>query len=163
MAMTMTDSSPAGGELHTSAIVDCRAPDAWNPENHSTSGRGLAPISPVHILTTQTKSTNIRPKTRNRFIKVRLAVDEYRDVARRADSAGSNVSEYVRSQLAAVHETLDLRVQLNQLHGLIQTLSRPADGALSFEAVLILRELASGRDAQLMTRVRAQLARQGGV
>ena len=92
-----------------------------------------------------------------------MVADEHRDVARRADDAGLTISEYGRSQLSMVQETLDLRVQLAQLHGLLQASPKPSDGVLALEAVLILRELASGRDAQLMTRVRAQLARQGGV
>jgi len=153
----------AGGELHTDAIGDCGAPNPRPPGNHSTSGRGPDLISPVHKLTTPAKSTNVRPRTRSRFIKVRMAPDEYRDVARRADDAGLTMSEYVRSQLSTVHETLGLQIQLTQLHGLLQASSKPTDGLLTLEAVLILRELASGRDAQLMTRVRAQLARQGGV
>ena len=46
---------------------------------------------------------------RSKFIKVRVAPTEYAAIARRADEAGATMSEYVRNEVLAVHETLAIR------------------------------------------------------
>ncbi|WP_420998492.1 plasmid mobilization protein [Cupriavidus sp. 30B13] len=103
---------------------------------------------------------------RNKFIKVRVAPAEYAGIARHADAAGQTMSEYVREQVLAVHRTLDLQAELAALRGLVAAPARSTNDALALEAVLLLRELAAARDAQILGRVRAQLAQrtaqQGG-
>lgn len=95
---------------------------------------------------------------RNKFVKLRLSAAEHADVLKRADAQGLTMCEHIRQQLLAVHENLDVRDELRALRG--QVLSGPpAAGAdpLALEAALILRELAAGRDAHILARVRAQL------
>ncbi|KGS55686.1 hypothetical protein X961_250 [Burkholderia pseudomallei MSHR5613] len=87
-----------------------------------------------------------------------MAPAEYADIARYADTAGQTLSEYVRKQMLAVHRTLDVRAELAALRGLVSPPSRSTDGAMALEALLLLRELAAARDAQILGRVRAQLA-----
>jgi hypothetical protein len=96
---------------------------------------------------------------RNKFVKVRLNPEEYNDVAQRADIEGLTMCEHIRQQLLTVHQTLDVREELRALRDQMPTGARPAaNDAVSLEALLILRELAAGRDAQILGRVRAQLA-----
>jgi hypothetical protein len=95
---------------------------------------------------------------RSKFIKVRVAPTEYAAIARRADDAGQAMSEYVRAEVLAVHEQLALREELAALRGLMTTPPAPAaNDPLALEAVLLLRELAAARDAQILARVRAQM------
>jgi hypothetical protein len=96
--------------------------------------------------------------TRNRFVKLRLSPDEYADVATRADAAGVTLCEHIRQQLLAVHHSLDVRHELNALRGQLASGVPTAAEVLAQEAVLILRELAAGRDAHILSRVRAQMA-----
>jgi hypothetical protein len=97
---------------------------------------------------------------RNKFVKVRLSPDEYNDVLKRADTQGLTMCEHIRTQLLTVHEQLDLRSELSTLRDqLTASSATPTDtNPLALEAVLILRELAAGRDAQILGRVRSQLA-----
>lgn len=96
---------------------------------------------------------------RSKFIKVRVAPEEYAGIARRADEAGATMSEYVRDTVTAVHEQLALREELTALRGLVTAQpASAANDALALETVLLLRELAAARDAQILARVRAQLA-----
>jgi len=102
---------------------------------------------------------------RNRFVKVRLSPDEYRDVLRRADTDGLTMCEHIRQQLLGAHDQLDLQAELAALRaqlGAIQTSRASSGDPLVLEAVLLLRELAAARDAQMLTRVRAQLSQATG-
>ena len=83
-------------------------------------------------------------------------------IARQADIASQPMSEYVREQVLAVHETLDLKSELATLRGLLGATVQSTGDTLSLETVLLLRELAAARDAQILTRVRAQLAQRNG-
>lgn len=103
-----------------------------------------------------------RPGARSKFIKVRVSPDEYSVIARQADIASQPMSEYVREQVLAVHETLDLKAELATLRGLLGTPVQSTGDTLALEAVLLLRELAAARDAQILSRVRAQLAQRNG-
>ncbi len=105
---------------------------------------------------------------RSQFIKVRVNRDEHRDIQRRADGLGLTLSEYVRDTVATVHERLDVVAALNALRSRCEALATtvPVAGskvtedarqALAIETVLLLRELAAARDAQILARVRAQL------
>jgi hypothetical protein len=101
---------------------------------------------------------------RGRFIKVRLSEGEYRDLRRRADLAGVTMSEHVRGTVAVVHDAVDVVGALEDLHRELGRLAGKGDDAKSpvaefqQEALLLLRELAAARDAQILTRVRAKLA-----
>ncbi|MFM0354121.1 hypothetical protein PQR12_11595 [Paraburkholderia nemoris] len=94
---------------------------------------------------------------RNRFVKVRLSPAEYADVRTRADFDGLTMCEHIRQQLLAVHEQLDLRAELAALRGHIATPHKPAGEEFAAEAVLLLRELLAGRDAQALGRVGQRL------
>ena len=105
---------------------------------------------------------------RSQFIKVRVNRDEYRDIQQRADGLGQTLSEYVRDTVTAVHATVDVVAALDSLRRQCLALATPTAGssngkvvpehdALTSESVLILRELAAARDAQILTRVRAKL------
>lgn len=154
-------SSPIG-KIHTSAILDCAAVAA---EARASTGFARRPplTAAVHKETTSSIAAASRAGTRSKFIKVRVAHDEYASIARHADGASQNMSEYVRERVLAVHRTLDVHAELAALRGLVSAPVRSTDDGLALEAVLLLRELAAARDAQILARVRAQLAqRQGG-
>lgn len=102
---------------------------------------------------------------RSRFIKVRLRDDEYQDLRRRADEHGITMSEHVRAVVATVHESQDVARSLAEMKEALSRLSLasaperpPASDSQGLELLLIVRELAAARDAQILTRVRAQVA-----
>lgn len=101
---------------------------------------------------------------RSRFIKIRVSDGEYKSLRQRADVEGVTMSQHVRATVTAVHESLDVAAELAALRQQMrQAPSAPANGAGTDqrEMLLLLRELAAARDAQILARVRAQLAAQG--
>jgi hypothetical protein len=96
---------------------------------------------------------------RSKFVKVRLNPDEYADVLKRADVAGTTMCEHIRQQLLEVHAQLDVRDELRALRDQMAATPTASAGTdpLALETVLLLRELAAARDAQILARVRAQL------
>lgn len=102
---------------------------------------------------------------RSKFIKVRVSEGEYKTLRQRADAQGVTMSEHVRATVAAVHESLNVAAELAALRQQVRPEpSAPADGASveQREMLLLLRELAAARDAQMLVRVRAQLAAHTG-
>ena len=105
---------------------------------------------------------------RSKFIKVRMSESEYKALRQRADAQGLTMSEHVRSTVTAVHQSLDVATELAALRSLVRqapsAASTPLQGAGTDqrEALLLLRELAAARDAQILRRVRAQLAAESG-
>ena len=102
---------------------------------------------------------------RSKFIKVRVSESEYKTLRQRADAQGVTMSEHVRATVTAVHQSQDVAAELAALrHHVSRTPTAPANGAGTEqrEMLLLLRELAAVRDAQILVRVRAQLAAQGG-
>jgi len=102
---------------------------------------------------------------RSKFIKVRVSDGEYRALRQRADAQGVTMSEHVRATVTAVHQSLDVVAELAALRQQVrQAPSAPANGAGTEqrEMLLLLRELAAARDAQILARVRAHLAAHGG-
>jgi len=100
---------------------------------------------------------------KSKFIKVRVSPAEYSDIVKRADLEGLNQSAYVRIQLLAVHEQLDIKDALEGLRAQMSaTENRPSNplAELTTEAVLLLRELIASRDPQILAKVRAQLNQQ---
>lgn len=98
---------------------------------------------------------------RSKFIKVRVSDGEYKTLRQRADAQGVTISEHVRATVTAVHESLDVAAELAALRQQVrQASSAPANGAGTEqrEMLLLLRELAAARDAQILARVRAQLS-----
>eukprot|EP01036_Dinobryon_divergens_P049389 gene49389-66176_t len=105
---------------------------------------------------------------RSRFIKVRVSDSEYRELRKRADEHGVTMSEHVRDTVTAVHQATDVAAELSELRGQVRHLvemgrgrDEPSVGEQR-EMLLLLRELAAARDAQILARVRAQLAARGG-
>ncbi|MFT3802818.1 MAG: hypothetical protein QM766_16565 [Burkholderiaceae bacterium] len=105
---------------------------------------------------------------RSRFIKVRVSENEHKALRQRADAQGVTISEHVRATVTAVHQSLDVAAELAALRGQVRQTPAPAvtpgDGAgtAQREMLLLLRELAAARDAQILARVRAQLAPRAG-
>lgn len=102
---------------------------------------------------------------RSKFIKVRVSEGEYKALRQRADAQGVTMSEHIRTTVTTVHDSLDVAAELAALRQQVsRTPSAPANGAGTEqrEMLLLLRELAAARDAQILARVRAQLAAQGG-
>ncbi|MDN3544040.1 ribbon-helix-helix protein, CopG family [Kinneretia asaccharophila] len=107
---------------------------------------------------------------RSRFIKLRVSDAEYKALRQRADAQGVTMSEHVRVAVTAVHKDVDVAAELA---GLRQQLRQTAPAAASAnsgpsdieqrEILLLLRELAAARDAQILARVRAQLGGRAGV
>lgn len=103
---------------------------------------------------------------RSRFIKVRVSESEHKTLRQRADAQGVTISEHVRATVTAVHQSLDVAAELAALRSQVRQAPAPApaatqgDGAGTDqrEMLLLLRELAAARDAQILARVRAQLA-----
>lgn len=100
---------------------------------------------------------------RSRFIKVRVNETEHKTLRQRADAQGVTISEHVRATVTAVHQSLDVAAELAALRSQVGPTPAPAptqgDGADidQREMLLLLRELAAARDAQILARVRAQL------
>lgn len=105
---------------------------------------------------------------RSKFIKVRVNDGEYKALRQRADAHGVTMSEHVRATVTAVHQSLDVAAELAALRNQVrQTPNAPVPpvngvGTDHREMLLLLRELAAARDAQILTRVRAQLSAQVG-
>lgn len=103
---------------------------------------------------------------RSRFIKVRVSENEYKALRQRADTQGVTMSEHVRSTVAVVHESLNVAAELAALRQQVRQVPSaaavPGSGIEQREVLLLLRELAAARDAQILSRVRAQLAQRGG-
>lgn len=103
---------------------------------------------------------------RSRFIKVRVSENEYRGLRQRADAQGVTMSEHVRSTLTTVHESLNVAAELAALRQQVRQVpsapAMPGNGIEQREVLLLLRELAAARDAQILARVRAQLAPRSG-
>lgn len=101
---------------------------------------------------------------RSRFIKVRVSENEHKTLRQRADAKGVTISEHVRATVTTVHQSLDVAAELAALRSQVGQTPVPAqtlrDGAGTDqrEMLLLLRELAAARDAQILARVRAQLA-----
>lgn len=102
---------------------------------------------------------------RCKFIKVRVSENEYKALRQRADAQGVTMSEHVRATVTAVHQSQDVAAELAALRLQVRhSPSSPVNGAGTDqrEMLLLLRELAAARDAQILGRVRAQLAAQVG-
>lgn len=101
---------------------------------------------------------------RSRFIKIRVNEGEYKTLRQRADAQGVTMSEHVRSTVTAVHQSLDVAAELaalrNQVRQVPSAAAAPGNGTDTDqrEMLLLMRELAAARDAQILARVRAQLA-----
>lgn len=101
---------------------------------------------------------------RSKFIKVRVSDGEYKALRQRADAQGVTMSEHVRATVTAVHQSLDVAAELVALRDQVRQTSAPAatkgdsNRTDQREMLLLLRELAAARDAQILARVRAQLA-----
>ena len=102
---------------------------------------------------------------RSKFIKVRVSEGEYKALRQRADAQGVTMSEHVRATVTAVHESLDVAAELAALRQQVRQAAPSAaatpgqdTGTDQREMLLLLRELAAARDAQILARVRAQLA-----
>lgn len=107
---------------------------------------------------------------RSRFIKVRVSEAEYKELRQRADTQGITISEHVRVTVTTVHKASDVAAELSELRQHMGKVATPSPAPASAgsieqrEMLLLLRELAAARDAQILSRVRAQLAaRIGGV
>ena len=102
---------------------------------------------------------------KNRFIKIRVSPEEYSDITRKADKLGMNRCDYIRIQLQAVHQQVDIRAELQDMRALAVAQSESSSKShleLLTESVLMLRELLAGRDPQAIARVKAQLRQQFG-
>lgn len=101
--------------------------------------------------------------TKSRFAKIRFSPDEYKTIACKADEAGITMSEYVRSALTTVHHALDVRAELAALRGLFAIQSKTVGAGvfdaepMTVEVLLLVRELAAVRDAQLVARVHQRM------
>lgn len=159
MNSTTTGPRPAEGAAHTPAMSHCPSEPPKSPELRG----GPIAYPAVHGWTHQPGRATRRSGPRNRFIKVRLSAAEYASVARHADLASMAMSEYMRSKVVAVHQTLDIQAELAALRELL-TNSAPAvpakQDSLLMEVVLLLREYIGSRDAQAMARAKAKMPRE---
>jgi len=105
---------------------------------------------------------------RSRFIKLRVSEAEYVELRRRADEHGVTMSEHVRATVTVVHKATDVAGELAELRQQLRQVANPAQISTSAasaeqrEMLLLMRELAAARDAQILARVRAQLAAHAG-
>lgn len=104
---------------------------------------------------------------KRRYLKVALRSDHYNALCVRADQKGITLSELVREQLGLEDEKNSVERALEQI---IEKLSLPpAPAAIPVEAewtlmeiLLLMRELAADRNAQIVARVAQQMTRQRG-
>lgn len=96
----------------------------------------------------------------NKWVKARLDGPDYASLAARAGVAGESVSAYVRRLIVAERTAFDAGAAM---HALEERLNRDRGASLValeplvVEAVLLAREVLATRDAQALSRVRAQL------
>lgn len=101
-------------------------------------------------------------KTKTQYLKTRLTREEYQRLAACADAAGLRLSEYVRAVLTAERQALGVDELLARLDARLQTpAANPTPAAdleaLVVEVLLLTRELAQDRNAQLIARANQKL------
>ena len=100
----------------------------------------------------------------DKYLKVRLPAAEYQQLAQEADLAGMTVSSYVRRSLQQQRQTLLLEDVLAKLDARLSTPAAPsappANNRQLDEILLLARELAADRNAQILARVAAKLKTQ---
>ncbi len=100
---------------------------------------------------------------KNYPLKIRLTRDEHQQLVARADATGLRVSEFARSVLAAEHQVHSVEDVLMRLEArLTETPATPSASsadleALVVEVLLLTRELAQDRNAQLLARANQKL------
>jgi hypothetical protein len=100
-----------------------------------------------------------------RYLKARLTTGEYEALKALADAAGLTVSEYVRSVLAKEREAEEIEATLARIEAqlaapVVLPATETAGGVLEpllVESVLLMRELAAERNAQVLARVAQRL------
>ena len=97
---------------------------------------------------------------RCRWVKARVDDPEYAALCARASAAGESISSYVRRLIMADRTDFDAAETMRALEERLRHEAGASSVVLEplvVEAVLLVRELLVGRDAQALTRVRAQL------
>jgi hypothetical protein len=102
---------------------------------------------------------------KDRFIRSRLPDDEYRLVKIAADRLGLTLSEHIRCVLVRDRQALSQEQFLAKIDSKLSALSpslATGNGAvgidrLLFEVLLLVREIAAERNAQILGRVAAQV------
>ena len=101
---------------------------------------------------------------KTRYLKARLPAREYDALKAAADAAGVTLSDHVRTVLATQQAALDQARFLMALEAHLQAApvavsdAAPADlEPLLTEVLLLARELAADRNAQMLARVAQQL------
>lgn len=100
---------------------------------------------------------------KNYSLKIRLTRAEHQQLVARADATGLRISEFARTVLAAEHQALGVENVLARLEArLTETPATPSASsthleALVAEVLLLTRELAQDRNAQLLARATQKL------
>lgn len=107
--------------------------------------------------------------TKSRYLQARLPNPEYTKLQFQADAAGLSISEHTRRLLARESDAVSTEEALRRIEDALARLSAPAaptatdsDRLLLVEILLLVRELAADRNAQILFRVNQKLDSQFG-
>ncbi len=100
---------------------------------------------------------------KRKYLKVAVASDTYATLTRAADQRGLTIASFVRAELEHGRAPLAIEVlgsRLDRIESLLAS-NRPQDTStherVLTEVLLLVRELACERNAQVLARVRQQL------
>jgi len=105
---------------------------------------------------------------RTRSIRARVSPEEHRKLTRMADTAGVTQSEFIRILICREEDASRIEGVLNDISGLLKSQEKSIESNYEIdpfvtEAVLILRELAVERHAQVLNTVNIKLDKLFGV
>jgi predicted HicB family RNase H-like nuclease len=161
-------SQSKAGDDTPDAIPDCRAN---GPE--SKQWRGLA-LTTTHRMADHEQTTTFatqrieRRKTmQDKFLKARIPRAVYDALQQRAGEAGQRIGTYVREVLERDAQAIGTEQALARIEAALASNAPPSVPVLDhnvrrelLELRLLLREIALHTNAQILTRVAAQLAAQ---
>lgn len=103
---------------------------------------------------------------KRKYLKVAVGAEEYALLCRAADHRGLTLSAFVRRQLDERHKPLTLEAQLSrielQLKRATEKTNAPNPDRMLLEVLLLMREFAAERSAQVLVRVRQKLEAASG-
>jgi len=99
---------------------------------------------------------------RNKYVKTRVSLEEFQKALVNADSMGLTLSEFVRLCMSREAERVSIEAAIDEVKGMFEKNPSHNQDPLLVEVALILRELVSENNAQILSRVSRQLDQRFG-
>lgn len=99
---------------------------------------------------------------RNKCVKTRVSLEEFQKALGNADSMGLTLSEFVRLCLSREAERASIEAAIDEVKGMFEKNTNQNQDPLLVEVALLLRELLSENNAQILARVSRQLDQRFG-